>query len=114
MCMSKYDRAYDSFAVNPTIETFREYITECAVYRREYRYPCITCNNCICQVDDNQRDHYACLSSRGMNVSKSQMDKLYIELKYTPHKFSETEIAFFDHCKTNPLSSCSGHSGYAV
>lgn len=107
MYMSKYD----SFAINPTIENFREHIAECAVYRREYRYPCMTCNNCICQIDDSHREYYACLISRGMEVSNSQMNKLYFELKYVPHEFTETEVAFFTKCMTQPLSTCSGHTG---
>jgi hypothetical protein len=85
-----------------------------STYKQTYKYPCIVCNNCICQVDDNHREHYACLSSRGMHISKSQMAKLYNELKYVPHTFNETEIAFFNQCKTTPLSSCSGHSGYGL
>lgn len=60
------------------------------------------------QVDEDLHEHWACFGKQDIN--HSEISRLYRELKYIPHEFSETEISFFKAFRVNPLETCAGHT----
>lgn len=79
-------------------------------YRKCYQYVCLNCNNCIMQVDDLGKEYYACFVKTGITIDAKMMRKLYFELKYRPHAFSDVEKTFFTRFSVNSINSCDKHT----
>jgi len=70
---------------------------------------CITCGHCVMQVDDNLYEHFACLIKSTLNTIDLKT-KLYYQLQYEPHKFTELENQFFATFRTHGWNTCSQHT----
>lgn len=53
------------------------------------------------QVDDLGKEYYACFVKTGITIDDKMMRKLYFELKYRPHAFSDVEKSFFTRFSVN-------------